>query len=63
MTYIKVTLPGEKNGYIDTVENAKKVIDDMADGADKYADFISFEFTVVEMTQEEFEALPEFRGF
>lgn len=63
MIYIKITLPGEENGYIDTVDNAKKAIQDMADGADRYGDFSSFEFTVVEMTEDEFESLPEFRGF
>lgn len=63
MIYIKITLPGEENGYINTAENAKKIIDELVGGAE-HGDFEqSYEFKAVEMSETDFDALPEFRGF
>lgn len=63
MIYIKITLPGEENGYIDTVENAKKIIDELVRSAEDGDLEQSYEFKAVEMSESDFEALPEFRGF
>lgn len=63
MIYIKVTLPGEDGGYLDTPENAKKIVDELVLNAQEYGDFSSYEFSPVEMTEEEFNLLPEFQGF
>ncbi len=63
MIYIKVTLPGEENGYIDTPENAKKIIDELVFNAENGDDFDAYEFKAIAMTEKEFDALPEFKGF
>ena len=58
--FIKISDGGRH--YIDTVENAKKVIDQMA--ADSCEDEPHyFEFSTIYMTQKQFEELPEFEGF
>ena len=62
-TYIKITLPGEKNGYIDTPKNAKLIIDEMVKALSKYEDDQSYEFKPIRMTEEEFNNLPDFMGF
>lgn len=63
MIYIKITLPGEENGYIDTAENAKKIIDELVSSAENGDTEQSYEFKAVEMSESDFNALPEFRGF
>lgn len=64
MIYIKVTLPGfDDNGYIDTPENVKKIIDELVATAEDGGFDESYEFRAVEMSSEEFDALPEFTGF
>ena len=63
MIYIKVTLPGEEAGYIDTPENAKTIIDELVNAAENGDIEQSYEFKAVEMSEDEFAALPEFRGF
>jgi len=63
MIYIKVTLPGEENGYIDTAENVKTIIDELVRSAEDGDFEQSYEFKPVEMSESDFEALPEFRGF
>lgn len=61
--FIKVTLPGETNGFIDTPEKAKVIIDEMVVNFREHGEPESYEFHVIEMTQAEFDELPEFRGF
>ena len=63
MIYIKITLPGEKKGYIDTPENAKKIIDELVSSAENGDLEQSYEFRAVEMSEADFESLPEFCGF
>lgn len=63
MIYIKITLPGEEAGYIDTPENAKTIIDELVSAAQKGDFEQSYEFKAVEMSEGEFAALQEFRGF
>ena len=63
MIYIKITLPGEEAGYIDTPENAKTIIDQLVNDAKKGDFDQSYEFKAVEMSEDEFSSLPEFRGF
>ena len=62
MIYIRVTLPGCNQGYVDTVEGVKEFIDVMAENAIS-GDFNGYEFTPVEMDENDFENLPEFQGF
>ena len=54
MKYIKVTFKGLS--YIDTVEGAKSFVEEM-DINERAT------FEVVEMTEDEFKNLPEFKGF
>jgi len=63
-TYIKVTVPGCAEGYIDTPENAKKILDEMVRNFE-YAgdDTEGYQFVPIEMEEEEFENLPDFQGF
>lgn len=63
MIYIKVTLPGEDDGLIETIENAKKIIDEIAQQAEDGDFDQSYEFRAVEMSEAEFVALPVFNGF
>lgn len=63
MVYIKITVPGQENGFITTAEDAKSAIDEMVLCAEEGNLDRSFEFRAVELSVEEFESLPEFRGF
>ena len=63
MIYIKITLPGEENGYIDTPENAKQVVDELINSAENGDFEQSYEFKAVEMSETDFSVLPEFSGF
>ena len=64
MVYIKISLPGSKAGFVETPDQAKVVIDSMVKAAEENNDDMQeYTFSVVEMKQEEFEALPEFEGF
>lgn len=64
MIYIKVTIPDSETGYVDTPENAKKIIDELVQSAEENRDFeMSFEFKAIELTEEEFNQLPDFPGF
>ncbi len=63
MIFIKITLPGSESGYIDTPDKAKSIIDEMVHNADDGDMDQCYEFSIVEMTQEQFDSLPEFRGF
>ena len=62
-TYIKITEVGFDHGFVETPENAKKIIDQMIQSADDCGEPQSYAFRTVEMTEAEFEALPEFEGF
>ena len=62
--FINVSLPGEGGGYIATLEEAKEAIDALYSNALEHGDFEqSYEFKAVEMTIEEYNNLPEFKGF
>lgn len=60
--YVKVTEIQGRSGYIDTLENIAKTLPDLFDGL-KELPGEGYEITVVHMTEEEFDALPEFEGF
>ena len=62
-TYIKITEPGFKNGFVDTPDEAKKVIDQMIRTSLDCGESQSYTFTTIEMSEDEFESLPEFQGF
>ena len=65
--YIKMTEPEDpSNGPVMTVEEAKEQLDGMVRVWDDHGleeEGISYTFSVVEMTHEEFENLPDFKGF
>lgn len=62
--FIRVSLVGDGSGFIDTPKHAKEIIDEMVENAMEYGHTDeSYEFSVVVMSQDEFESLPEFRGF
>lgn len=63
MIYIKIALPGESEGHIDTVEGAKTIIDEIVSSAEDGDFDHSFHFSAVEMSEDEFKTLPEFKGF
>jgi hypothetical protein len=64
MIYINVSLPGEGGGYIATPDEAKELIDALVENAQDHGDFEqSYEVKAVELTEEEFKNLPEFKGF
>ena len=56
--YIKIH-PKGFNAFIEPVEKAKQYLDTMIEEND----VIIYEFQVVEMTEEEYNNLPEFDGF
>lgn len=62
-TYIKITEIGYDNGFVETPENAKMIIDQMIEQAHDCGETQSYAFHTVEMTEAEFKALPEFQGF
>ena len=63
MIYIKISLPGEENGYIDTPENAKTIIDEIVSSANDGDFEHQYTFKAVEISEDEFNLLPEFKGF
>jgi hypothetical protein len=63
MIYIKVSLVGEISGFLDTAENAKKIIDELIINAQNGDFEQSYEFRAVEMSEQDFDLLPEFQGF
>jgi len=62
-TYIKIDEPGFNSGLIETHENAKLFIDEMIQATWDCGEPQSYTFSTVEMSEEEFKALPEFQGF
>lgn len=61
--YIKISLPGDDDGYCTTIEDAIKLIPDMEKSLIEHGDDSGYEFKPVLMTEEQFKELPEFRGF
>jgi hypothetical protein len=62
--YIKVSLEGEKTCYYDTLDGAVTTLKYMAEEkAYSSKDEHKYVFEAVEMSDEDFEALPEFQGF
>lgn len=52
--YIKITLPGSEDGYVETIEGAKEAINNMVEYYSETESDDSFEFKVIELTEEEF---------
>lgn len=61
MIYIKIS-DGDRY-FIDTVEGAKSTLDHMVESSSVWSDEQEFIFSTIEMTEEEFNDLPEFQGF
>ncbi len=57
-TYIKISLEGF-NSYTDTIEGAKRLIDQ----AEDWEDDAVYSFSPIQMTEQEFTDLPEFQGW
>ena len=57
--YCMVTLDG--HGFVDTVKNVQDVLPDLLSGIDNPDE--GYTISPVEMTDDEFDALPEFQGF
>ena len=60
MKYVKIHLHGG-NGYIQPMSEIATAIDGELDGLQP-EESVTIRFTPVEMTDEEYEALPEFQG-
>ena len=60
-TYIKVSDGGSH--YIDTVEAAKDTLDYMVECCNDSGKLDGYKFSTVELTEEEFNNLPDFTGF
>jgi hypothetical protein len=58
--YLRIKSISMGTGYIDTLKNASIIIEDLFDGC-PVGD--GYELTIIEMTEKEFEDLPEFEGF
>lgn len=56
-------IPGEAGGYIDTPDGVKNTIDEMVRAMEDNGDDTSWEFKPVQLTEVNFNSLPEFKGF
>jgi hypothetical protein len=59
--YIKIS--DGHSYFIETIEYAKTTLESMADNHADNGNAEEYEFSTVELTQEEFNNLPEFHGF
>ena len=64
-TYIKITEAdcSSGNGFVEPLEKAKLVLEQMIESANDSGEPESYTFTTIEMTEYEFNSLPEFQGF
>lgn len=63
MKYLKITRSDEAGSYLSKFEGAPGIVESELDGGQLVDVGVSIALTVVEMSEEEYEAAPEFKGW